>query len=108
MQIQWEHWVSTCMGQVSQKSPQHHAMGWQPDGADEKDSVLGSPGSASHPVGPPESRHLFLAGILTPGPHLSLLLAWFSARTATTMSSGRNMTGEASGCRDLDLRPRTL
>ena len=48
------------------------------------------------------------AGILTPGPHLSLLLAWFSARTATTMSSGRNMKGEASGCRDLDLRPCTL
>lgn len=60
MQIQWEHWVSTCMGQVSQKSPQHRAMGWQPDGADEKDSVLGSPGSASHRAGPPESRHLFL------------------------------------------------
>lgn len=60
MQIQWEHLVSICMDQVSQKSPQRHAMGWQPGGADEKDSVLGSPGSASHPAGPPESRRLFL------------------------------------------------
>ena len=50
----------TCMEQVSQKSPQHHAMGWQPDGADERDSVLGSLGSASHPAGPLESRCPFL------------------------------------------------
>lgn len=48
------------------------------------------------------------AGILSPGLHLSFLLAWFSARTATTMNSGRNMMGEASERKDLDLRPCTV